>query len=831
MKRHLMALGLVMGLGVDFGLRGLAQTDATPVPQVDPASPKVEESNSLEKRSTQIKGIQVKQAEEGLVLQLSFEGVTPESISNLEGNTLIFRLDRTTLDLGETPDYPKENLTPNIKRIDIQQASENSVEIRIEGIFSAPKATLSPTGSQGIEILVSPSEPNLMAQGLDVIVTAEKTPELSQNVPISMTILTRQELEDGQIFSLQDVAGNTPNFSFFPTTSAGSDFSYYSIRGISNFNFLASRDSVGFYLDDIPFDFGGFLDLGLFDLERIEILRGPQNTLYGRSSPAGVVNIISQAPTNTSQLKAAVLYGNYNQRQGQLSYSNALIPNQLAFRISGIYQAQDGLFRNETLDKTVGQQEELLGRLQLLWTPIENLSLSFNSFWGDVNNGDPTFSRLDGSDVFTTFKAVDGFVKLDTNTQALRIAYDGADFRAISVTARRFSRQQVLAGDNFIPGVDSARSIIDFDSTLWSQEIRFQSPTSSDRFRWLVGGYYESRSFNVGSDGFEFTPTGAALFGVSPGLNLVTAEQFSTTLAGFTQLNYKPVEPLTLFAGLRYESTDLTLDRRRVFIANGVVTPLGPPLNDASISTSELLPRLGLQYRFSPNVMAYTTIAKGYRPPGLNYRADSDVGRQFGAETVWTYEVGMKTNWLSDLLIANLAFFYNDINGYQVLLTDQFGFFRDVINANVKGIGGEFEFSARPIDGLELTAGVGYVDSRFQNYQNPFTLTDFTNNQVPYAPNLTYNIAIQYRKGIFTRLEVQGYGVTFFDDANLVKQDPFALVNLRLGYEWKNVGLLFFVNNLFDTRYITSGFLFPPPIVSGGVGAPTTFGAQVRMTF
>ncbi|GAB1537715.1 hypothetical protein NUACC21_03680 [Scytonema sp. NUACC21] len=174
--------------------------------------------------------------------------------------------------------------------------------------------------------------------------------------------------------------------------------------------------------------------------------------------------------------------------------------------------------------------------------------------------------------------------------------------------------------------------------------------------------------------------------------------------------------------------------------------------------------------------------------------------------------------------------FHTDVDNYQVLLTDNFGFFANVANAAVSVTGLEFEMRTQPIQGLELVAGVGYVNSQFKDYTNPFTGVNFSNNRVPFAPEVTYNVAAQYRSpgGIFARLELRGYGKTYFDDANQVKQDPFALVNARIGYEGANYGIYLFANNLFDTSYITSGFLFSPPNAIAGFGEPLTYGVQVR---
>ncbi|MBD2383818.1 TonB-dependent receptor, partial [Trichormus variabilis] len=668
---------------------------------------------------------------------------------------------------------------------------------------------------------------------IELIVTAQKRPEDAQDVPLSLTVIPQQEIEDAQIRSFQDIANNTPNFSFLPTTAGSADFSYYSVRGLNNFNFLANQDTVGFYIDDVPFDYGGFLDVGLIDLERVEVLRGPQSTLYGRSSPAGVVNVISRPPSNQPEMRISALYGSYNNRELQLSLSDAIIPDKLAFRLAGAYNARDGVFDNIFLNKPIGERSQLTGRAQILWTPTPEWNISFNAYASDNDNGNPTFSRQNAQNPFQVSQEVDGFNRLSTNTQALKISYNGNGFRATSITSRRFSNQNTLVGDNF-PG-DLLQQIIGINSTLWSQEFRLQSPESADRLRWLLGGYYESRNFNVLDDTFKYTDAGAVAFGVpAPGSDRVSAEQNRQTYAIFGQIDYKPIAPLTLFAGWRYETADAELDRRRVFVnPDGTVNPPTAEVRNATLNSDAFIPRFGLQYRFNPNLMAYATIAKGYRPSGFNYRADTEDTRRFQEETTWTYEVGLKSSWLDDRLSANLSIFQSDVDNYQVLLTDDFGFFRNVTNANVKVTGLEFELKAKPLQGLDLIAGIGYVDSKFKNYRNPFTNGDFSNNRVPFAPELTYNLAVQYRSpgGIFARAELRGYGITYFDDANQVKQDPYALVNARIGYEGEKYGIYLYANNLFDTRYITSGFLFPPPNVTAGFGDPVTYGVRVSASF
>lgn len=778
--------------------------------------------------SAQIIGVKLNLAQAGLEIELeTLGGRQLQGTTSIRGNSLIVEIPQAQLQLPERKEFRQTDPAPGIAVVSISASNADTVQVIVTGVDDVPDVTILKSQS-GLVLSVLPFEPEE-----EVVVTAQKRPEPAQDVPISLTVIPRQTLEDAQISSFTGISRNAPNFGFFPTNSGGADFAYYSIRGLNNFNFLVSQDSVGFYLDDVPFDFGAFLDLGLVDLERVEVLRGPQSTLYGRSSPAGVVNIISRSPTKDPEFRIGGGYGSYNAREVQFSFSDTLLPEQFGWRIAGTYRARDGFYENATLNRTVGGLEQFVGRAQFRWTPSKEWSVSFNSFISDNDNGDPVFSPQDASDPFRTFKAVDGFVRSNNNTQALRIGYNGSEFRATSVTAYRSSSQNVLAGDSFSPPLDLFRSNIDFNSRVWTQEIRFQSPETADRFKWLLGGYYESRAFDVDNDAFDYTALGAALFELpAAGQNRVIADQFRTTYAVFGQVDFKPIEPLTLFAGLRYESSNFDLDRQRIFQTANSVTVLSPRVQQED-SSNEVIPRFGLQYRLSPTVMAYATIAKGYRPDGFNYRADIAAIRNYQEEKTWTYEAGLKSSWFDNRLTANFSVFHNDVSGYQVLLVDNFGFFRSIASADVRGTGFEFELKAQPVKGLDFVAGLGYVNSRFTSYNNPLTGTDLSDNRVPFAPDVTYNIAVQYRApiGIFARLELQGYGTTFFDDANQVKQDPFALVNLRLGYEWRNYGIYLFANNLFDTRYITSGFQFPPPSVTAGFGEPVTYGFQIRATF
>ncbi|WP_238393215.1 TonB-dependent receptor domain-containing protein [Myxacorys almedinensis] len=751
-------------------------------------------------------------------------GKALQGTADVNGNTLIVLIPNAQLADGK--EFRQDNPIAGIASISVERSNSNSIQIRIVGIDDVPDGRIVQSQS-GLILSVSAVEPEE-----EVIVTAQKRPENPQDIPISITAIPRQAIEDAQIDSFSDVAANTPNFFALPQGSG--NFLNYSIRGLGNSNF-AARDAVGFYIDDVPYDYTSFIDVPLFDLERVEVLRGPQSTLYGRNSQAGVVNIISRSPSNDPEVRALVGYGSSNNRNLQLSLSDAVIPDRLFFRLAGAYIARDGFTENTFTNENVGEKSSLSGRAQILWTPDQEWSVSFNANASYSDHGSTILVPLNQSDPFKIDYDFNGFDQVSTNTQALKIAYDGPKFRATAITTRRFTFQDNPIDSDFT-SLDLIRRKAQFDSTLWSQELRIQSPEDANQLRWLFGGYFESRAFRVLGSGLQFSDLGAAAFGLPfAGFDRADADTNQATYAAFSQVDYTPIQPLTLTAGLRYESTTSRITRQRNLEVAGtsLKVPTGLSVSDVETSDRVWLPRFAAQYRFNPNVSAYGSITRGYKPGGFNSQAESLNLLTFASETSWNYELGFKSSWLDDRLTVNLAAFSNHLDNYQVLLPDNTGAFSNVANAEARIRGVELEIKATPVRGLDVIAGFGYADAKFTDYTNPFTGQNFNGNRLTLAPNFTYNLALQYRsvRGIFARLDLQGVGKYFFDDGNQLKQHPFALVNARIGYENSNWGIYLFAMNLLNTEYVTSAYFFPPPQAVGTYGDRRMFGIQVKAAF
>lgn len=746
-----------------------------------------------------------------------------------EGNSLVVNIPNAQLQLPEGKEFRQENPVKGIASINVTNATSNSVRVTVTGSTGVPTGKVV-SSKQGLILSLAQKPP--AAEETEIVVTAQKRPENIQDVPVSITTIPRREIENADITTLSGISANTPNFSTFTPSR---NFVTYSVRGLSNFNFL-SRDPVAFYVDDVPYDYADFLTTDQPDLERVEVLRGPQSTLYGRNAEAGVVNLITRKPTNKFEFNSSAIYGNYNNLDLRAGVGGPLIEDKLFFRLSGKYGSRDGYLENTFLNRDVDYQSGGTGRAQLLWTPSKDWDISFNTSLDDDHDGAAPLVLLGQSNPYKIKQNFDGFSNLNSNTQSLRVAYKQPDFRFTSITARRFSGQK-FENEADLTTADIVTQIGEIDSTVVSQEVRLQSPEAAKQFQWLLGGYFESRDFNVGADGFRYGAGAVSLgFVRTPGRDQVSAKINDTTLAFFAQSSYRPIDALTLTAGLRYESSNSTLkNRESTFIpADGSApSPSGQSFNNIKKDGDIVLPRFVAEYRFNPKLMVYGSVAKGYRPPGVNYRAESKQLLTFEAEKSWNYEVGLKSSWFNNRLTINVAGFHNPVDNFQVAVPNARGLFQEIANAQASINGFEVEATATPIDKFNVIAGFGFTDARFTNYTNPFTGQKFNGNKLPYAPDFTYNLALQYRThgGIFSRVELQGLGTTFFNDANRFKQSPFVLVNARLGYEHGNYGIYLFANNIFGTKHALTAVPFASFGTIASYGAPATYGVQFRTQF
>ncbi len=263
-----------------------------------PATTVREWRSQLDNFAAVITEIEVRSTTEGIEIILNTANNEQlQAVTSTEGNNLIIDIANARLELPER-EFVRENPADGISAVMVTALDTNIIRVMVTGIAEVPRGEIIPT-PQGLTISAIPivpvAETETPDQVIDIIVTAEKKPENIQNVPISITPITEQEAEDGDITSFRDIAENTPNFT---TYTPSRNFVNYSIRGSSNFNFFA-RDPVAFFVDDVPYDYVNFLGVEIYDIERVETLRGPQSTLYGKNARAGAgeTHLIAEIPT------------------------------------------------------------------------------------------------------------------------------------------------------------------------------------------------------------------------------------------------------------------------------------------------------------------------------------------------------------------------------------------------------------------------------------------------------------------------------------------------------------------------------------------------------
>jgi iron complex outermembrane receptor protein len=657
-----------------------------------------------------------------------------------------------------------------------------------------------------------------MLEGMEI--TANKRKQSLQKVPASVSAIDDVHLEDYKIETVEDIFANLPNIHMVKTGPAASLSSFASVRGITSS--MGGSPVLGLYVDDIYYP---SLDMSLLDLERVEVLRGPQGTLYGRNTEAGVINIVTKQPTDTYEGKLMADYGSYNAHGVKGMLSGPLISDTVLVRFAGSYSASDGYLTNafDDDDEVVAHQEvDFRGKIAL---PVKdkglNLSLTIDSQNYD-SDGYADFSDLDNSDPYEVNVDFPGEAWKDAYGLSLRASYD---FDSIALTSITSYRDEASRNDNdtdFSPA-DVARLLLHHDVNTYSQEVRLTSTDEGTPLEWQIGAYGYIEEFDRNYVNYmNMSAMGMGTY------NFVSdSKTDSTGGALFSQASYTLWDKLTLTAGLRYDHIYREIDYS---MDNAGMMPNYSGENSKSFEA--WLPKFSASYKLTPNLMPYISIARGFREGGFNVK--ERLGESYKSEFAWNYEAGVKSSWLDNTLTANLSAYYIDWKDRQVEIISAGTFVMD--NAGeASSTGLEFEVGARPIEGLHLTASLGYVDATYDSYDNG--RDDFSGNNVISTPEYTARLGATYRfeNGIFLGANYNHFGKSYTDPANTQSQSDYGLMNAKIGYEKDRFSIYAWGDNIFDTEYYTRKV----PRVSMGTladyvgrpGSPATFGVSVAVNF
>ncbi len=629
-------------------------------------------------------------------------------------------------------------------------------------------------------------------------VTARKQKENVQEVPAGVTVFTDQFIEDKQIQDVEDLGNIVPNFVFISEGQSGRNTP--SMRGLNTASFTFTT-TTGLYVDGVPLLNGTGYESEILDVERVEVLRGPQGTLYGKNTETGVINIITRQPDNTFRAKVSAQTGKLlstetgDELVGSFttSLSGPIVTDKLYLGIAGRYHSKDGFMKNTVTGDTVNDRKLWFGRGHLRWTPTKKLDISLTVTRTAFDDGAPSMNNTDSAAASMGLSApehrkvssnMDGYNHSVADSQALKATYDIDDALILtSVTTRRAFHEDTAADWDFTTATVNHNKI-DRTYKKISQELRLDY--AKDQLKWLVGAYYDRDEKGLG---FENISDYASY-------NTTTDRDIEENAhAIFANLVYPATQRLGLVAGLRWERQEAefkdNLDGRKY---------------EGDWET--LSPKAGLEYQLTPDIMTYATVSQGHRSGGFNYGAEV-MGTQYehyDTEELWSYEVGVKSALLNKRLILNAAAYYMDINDMQV--TEAVSILRtyrtNAAKATGKGI--ELEIMGRVTNDLTLSGSYGYSNVEFVEFAD--AKGDYAGNKNPNAPEYTYNLGAHYRHpmGITARVDLIGCGKMYFDKANNYSRDPYEIVNMKVGYETENLDIYLYGKNIFDKDYTSYGW-------------------------
>ncbi len=689
-------------------------------------------------------------------------------------------------------------------------------------------------------------------------VTAQKREEVLQKVPIAVASIDSTKTEELQIDSINEIGRISPNFKSYD--DGGGLYPMIASRGIFTIDEIPV---VGIYVDSVPlFNTISFPTL-LTDIERIEVLRGPQGTLYGRNTLGGAINVITKQPSNQTKGYASFGYGNLNQIEARVGIETPLIEDQLFVRLSGGANLRDGYVENTILQTDdLLEYAEYLGSLRLSYLPSDNLSLSLNSSLArrEINDYALVGGRETTTEVLTGLRDdspyqvaynVQGVINTLVSNSALKIDYKTDTFSINSISSLQFTDNTTDPRDfdfslaDIATREDYARELM----TL-SEEIRLSSEWN--QLRWLAGVFVYS--YNLQS-GFNYIngkdnaflvpdPESAAQY---PYTQTDETTLGQTGLSIFGNADYMIIDGLRVIGGIRFEVEESHANVVQSFTKDGkdfLYPNLGvfPREFEETVSFNALSPKAGLSYQVTDDIMLFGNVARGYRPGGINpFTSDADAAK-YDPEYSLNYEVGVKSMFMQDRAKVNLTGFYisyADQQLYTVIDPATFSVGRENLGNSIS-YGAELETEWALIDGLSAIINLGYLDTEITDFKVISRFGDEINNaenKQAYSPLFNCNVGLTYAMsltdGIALRTAVDYHLQTemFFDPENVISQDAYGLLNAQVVISTGIVNLTIWGQNLTDEVYFSYGYGLSGIAYFASYGLPRTFGSKLTVAF
>lgn len=684
-----------------------------------------------------------------------------------------------------------------------------------------------------------------------IIVTARKRNESIQDVPLAISALGGEQLAEQGITSFDQVLSVIPNASQ-SSGIAGTIQGLVSIRGISTLvRFVGLETGVGFYVDGVYTGRPENFNQDLIDIERVEVLRGPQGALFGKNTIAGAINIITKQPSEEFSGTFEAGYGNYNAYRVRGYVSGPLVEDKLSASFSAGYTKSDGYTRNISgIQPDLDAADLATFRGKLRATPSDGVEfiLSADAL---IDRGRPSFFEV--SDVafvndpseatpFTVNNDQPNFLRRDIWGASLTSNIDIGPGTWTTIAAYRDTSFDAALDDDKVP----VRFFVDAfgsDTKFWSVESRYAGEIV-DGINLVAGVYYlDQQSDNQSNFALGDFLTGVP--GVEPTIDL-TSSVDTTSIAVFFDIDAEITDRLSLELGGRFVS-----ERK---IASHVQVDMTGIFGNTNFNRrrrdNDFAPTVSLSYKIAPNVNGYLRYAEGFKSAGFNtdfVTAGSNL--EVNPEKATSYEAGLKTNFLNNRIRFNLAGFYTDYENLQVSQITGAGVtLTNAAQAEIYGI--EADFTAGVSSQVDLNGSVGYLNATYKSFPGcprpgatPVALTvpNCAGNFLNLAPELSVALGAQFTQPVsdtmdfFARTDWNFRSKVFFEPQNTRRLSGRGrhLVNLRAGVKTDRWELTGWVNNLFEAVYVNFADDRSAIAINTtqGFGPPRTYGVTGKFTF
>ncbi len=745
-------------------------------------------------------------------------------------------------------------------------------------VLAVTVAVAAPAVAQEAEEAEEMTEEELIAQAREpfageITVTSRRLEENLQEVPIAVSVVMGEQLEDIAATNISAIEAYVPNVSIYQGRNQGSTLTAF-IRGVGQADPLWGVDpGVGLYIDDVYIARAQNALLDVYDVQRVEVLRGPQGTLYGKNTIGGAIKYVTKPLSDTPEGRFSVGLGNYGTQDYKFGISGPIVEGKLRGKITAARLLRDGYGDNLFQNRDVSDKDTTAARGALEWLPSDQVRLQFNVDYTKDDAEPIGLTRLEPNpfcvlftgvacppypDLFDTESGIDPVNESETTGYSMTLTWDINEyFQFKSITAYRET---------------DTRNWIDFDTTplaIADSEATYYDDQATQEFQLLYSGS-ERLSGVLGLYYFDGTAGGiveAIFFTNFPN----TTEGFveTTSYALYADMDYRLSDNWTLNLGIRPTREEKRGVAFNVFNTDTTFEDyffVAADFDDETTFTS-WAPKIGLDYKVNENVMTYVSVNRGFKSGGYNVRAQStlfpETALPFDDEVMTVGEVGVKSTLLDQKLLLNAAVFYGDYTDIQVSTFTSydadgdgvddafFGNFLNAGDATIKGLEVEYVYNSPTWFGL--SGYIAYLDAEPDSFLDANNDGFVDTQVVTNAPEWTGSLRLNLDFPAFGGLITGSVGYTYRDDSVLTNeggadprdptgqtpllplvQDAFGLVDANLSWlspnaKWR-IGIV--GKNLTDEEYLTNGYNLPVlGVIQGSYGAPLTVIGTVEFRF